>query len=254
MSVDIRTSVRDTEEWQKVKDDLIFVEFGKTSAEVPLATVIANRARPDPDVEQLEPVPQHDSAGSDQPQQAGASEDDAESDGDQAMDMSDDEDEPAPTKPIKPITKHAIPVHQTSEIAPLPPLRQVTILDSLERALGPKSPRKGDRQSSRASARHSRSRSPEKRSRQGSQQPKAKPSTLPKDVNQENILAQLGVEGSPKMVYPTPPPALGLPAPPGNRCVHVTVINKCYGLTSFLQQQTQSWWIWSTIPLLSIWA
>ncbi|KAG9926696.1 hypothetical protein KCV02_g9276, partial [Aureobasidium melanogenum] len=27
----------------------------------------------------------------------------------------------------------------------------------------------------------------------------------------------LGVEGSPKMVYPTPPPALGLPVPPGNR-------------------------------------
>ncbi|KAG9974103.1 hypothetical protein KCU78_g23007, partial [Aureobasidium melanogenum] len=31
MSVDIRLSVRDTDEWQKVKDDLIFVEFEKTA-------------------------------------------------------------------------------------------------------------------------------------------------------------------------------------------------------------------------------
>jgi hypothetical protein len=130
--------------------------------------------------------------------------------------MSDDEDEPVKlvVKPsIQPLA-HPLPRPVTQ---PAPPVKQVTILDSLELALGPKSPRKNDRQPPRSSMRHSRSRSPEKRSRQGSQQPKAKPPPLPKDSAQENILALLGVEGSPKMVYPTPPPALGLPVPPSNR-------------------------------------
>ncbi|KAH0370683.1 hypothetical protein KCU65_g2367, partial [Aureobasidium melanogenum] len=220
MSVDIRLSVRDTDEWQKVKDDLIFVEFEKTAVIVPLLTVIANRDRPDPVIEQLEPVIQHkddmpEALHPTQVQQSVAGADDEQSDGDQAMDMSDDDDEPV--KPvIQPIIQplaHPLPRPVTQSA---PPVKQVTILDSLELALGPKSPRKNDRQTSR-SARHSRSRSPEKRSRQGSQQPKAKPAPLPKDTAQENILAALGVEGSPKMVYPTPPPALGLPVPPGNR-------------------------------------
>ncbi|KAG9776714.1 hypothetical protein KCU75_g6325, partial [Aureobasidium melanogenum] len=220
MSVDIRLSVRDTDEWQKVKDDLIFVEFEKTAVTVPLLTVIANRDRPDPVTEQLEPVIQHkddmpEALHPSHVQQSVAGADDEQSDGDQAMDMSDDDDEP-----VKPVIQPAIqplahplprPVTQSA-----PPVKQVTILDTLELALGPKSPRKNDRQPPR-SARHSRSRSPEKRSRQGSQQPKAKPAPLPKDTAQENILAALGVEGSPKMVYPTPPPALGLPVPPGNR-------------------------------------
>jgi hypothetical protein len=221
MSVDIRLSVRDTDEWQKVKDDLIFVEFGKTAATVPLLTVIANRDRPDPVIEQVEPAMQHIGSVSEVAhpspvQQSVAGAEDDQSDGDQAMDMSDDEDEPV--KPvIQPVIKplaHPLP---RPVAQPAPQVKQVTILDTLELALGPKSPRKDDRQPPRASMRYSRSRSPEKRSRQGSQQPKAKPAVLPKDSAQENILAALGVEGSPKMVYPTPPPALGLPVPPGNR-------------------------------------
>jgi hypothetical protein len=221
MSVDIRLSVRDTDEWQKVKDDLIFVEFGKTAATVPLLTVIANRDRPDPVPERVEAVIQQDASMAETAhplpmQQAIAGAEDDQSDGDQAMDMSDDEDEP-----VKPVIQPTIqplahplprPVAQ-----PAPAVKQVTILDTLELALGPKSPRKNDRQPPRSSMRHSRSRSPEKRSRQGSQQPKAKPAPLPKDSAQEDILALLGVEGSPKMVYPTPPPALGLPVPPSNR-------------------------------------
>lgn len=235
MSVDIRLSVRDTDEWQKVKDDLIFVEFEKSAVTVPLLTVIANRDRPDPVIEQLEPVIQHNGDTSEvlhpsQVQHSVAGAEDEQSDGDQAMDMSDDDDEP-----VKPVIQPTIqplahplprPVTQTA-----PPVKQVTILDTLELALGPKSPRKNDRQLSRASARHSRSRSPEKRSRQGSQQPKAKPAPLPKDSAQEDILAALGVEGSPKMVYPTPPPALGLPVPPGNRYVHYIKVKKTADLT-----------------------
>ncbi|THW05885.1 hypothetical protein D6C93_08362 [Aureobasidium pullulans] len=235
MSVDIRLSVRDTDEWEKVKDDLIFVEFGKTAVTVPVRTVIANRDRPDPVTDQLEPVTQdnvtalvsHPEALMQQAV-AGAYED--QSDGDQAMDMSDDEDEPA--KPVlQPVIQplaHPLP-RPVAHAAP--PVKQVTILDTLEQALGPKSPRKNDRQSSRASARYSRSRSPEKRSRQGSQQPKAKPAPLPKDSAQENILAALGVEGSPKMVYPTPPPALGLPVPPTNRYVQFSGGITFYDLT-----------------------
>lgn len=231
MSVDIRLSVRDTDEWQKVKDDLIFVEFEKSAVTVPLLTVIANRDRPDPVIEQLEPVIQDTVDTSEalhpsQVQQSVAGAEDEHSDGDQAMDMSDDDDEPV--KPAIPPLAHPLPrpVTQTA-----PPVKQVTILDTLELALGPKSPRKNDRQPSRASARHSRSRSPEKRSRQGSQQPKAKPAPLPKDSAQENILAALGVEGSPKMVYPTPPPALGLPVPPGNRYAHYIRVKKTADLT-----------------------
>ena len=235
MSVDIRLSVRDTDEWEKVKDDLIFVEFGKTAVTVPVRTVIANRDRPDPVTDQLEPVTQdnvtalvsHPEALMQQAV-AGAYED--QSDGDQAMDMSDDEDVPA--KPVlQPVIQplaHPLP-RPVAHVAP--PVKQVTILDTLEQALGPKSPRKNDRQSSRASARYSRSRSPEKRSRQGSQQPKAKPAPLPKDSAQENILAALGVEGSPKMVYPTPPPALGLPVPPTNRYVQFSGGITFYDLT-----------------------
>lgn len=233
-SVDIRLSVRTTDEWEKVKSDLIFVEFSKTSVTVPLLTVIANRDRPDLVVEQLEPVTQNDaaaakapSASQDQAQQSGAQTDDDQSDGDQAMDMSDDEDEPSQPV-IKPVVQ---PLPRPVAQAHPPPMKQVTILDSLELALGPKSPRKNDRRSSRASARNSRSRSPEKRSRQGSQQPKARPAPMPKDVTQENILAMLGVEGSPKMVYPTPPPALGLPLPPGNRYVQALNMNATHSLT-----------------------
>lgn len=242
MSVDIRLSVRDTDEWQKVKDDLIFVEFGKTAATVPLLTVIANRDRPDPVTEQLEPVIQHSTsipavAHPLPVQQIVAGAEDDQSDGDQAMDMSDDEDEPVkPTvqPTIQPLA-HPLPrpVAQSAPVA-----KQVTILDSLELALGPKSPRKNDRQPSRSSMRHSRSRSPEKRSRQGSQQPKAKPAPLPKDSAQENILAALGVEGSPKMVYPTPPPALGLPVPPGNRYVQQTQLEDILDLTHHSQRIT----------------
>jgi hypothetical protein len=235
MSVDIRLSVRDTDEWQKVKDDLIFVEFGKTAATVPLLTVIANRNRPDPVTEQLVAVGQHDYSVSEVAhplpvQQSIAGAEDDQSDGDQAMDMSDDEDEPVKLviKPtIQPLA-HPLP---RPVAQPAPPVKQVTILDSLELALGPKSPRKNDRQPPRSSMRHSRSRSPEKRSRQGSQQPKAKPPPLPKDSAQENILALLGVEGSPKMVYPTPPPALGLPVPAGNRYAHQIKLEDALNLT-----------------------
>ncbi|KAI4721082.1 hypothetical protein E4T48_02697 [Aureobasidium sp. EXF-10727] len=221
MSVDIRLSVRDTDEWHKVKDDLIFVEFEKTAVTVPLLTVIANRDRPDPVTEQLETVIEQAVPEVSHPshvQQSVAGAEDEQSDGDQAMDMSDDDDEDESVKPVvQPIIQplaHPLP---RPVVQAAPPVKQVTILDSLELALGPKSPRKNDRQPPRASARYSRSRSPEKRSRQGSQQLKAKPAPLPKDSAQENILAALGVEGSPKMVYPTPPPALGLPVPPGNR-------------------------------------
>ena len=242
MSVDIRLSVRDTDEWQKVKDDLIFVEFGKTAATVPLLTVIANRDRPDPVTEQLEPVIQHSASipAVTHPlpvQQSIAGAEDDQSDGDQAMDMSDDEDEPvkpAVQPTIQPLA-HPLPrpITQSAPVA-----KQVTILDSLELALGPKSPRKNDRQPSRSSMRQSRSRSPEKRSRQGSQQPKAKPAPLPKDSAQENILAALGVEGSPKMVYPTPPPALGLPVPPGNRYAQQTQLEDILDLTHHSQRIT----------------
>jgi hypothetical protein len=242
MSVDIRLSVRDTDEWQKVKDDLIFVEFAKTAATVPLLTVIANRDRPDPVRAQPEPVTKIDfimpcSRVDSQVQQSSAGADEDQSDGDQAMDMSDDEDEP-----VKPVMRPVLqPLHQPLPrpvIQAAPPMKQVCILDSLEQALGPKSPRKNERQSSRASVRYSRSRSPEKRSRQGSQQPKAKPAPQPKDSAQENILAALGVEGSPKMVYPTPPPALGLPLPPGNRYVYQSDSERQRFLTTCSKRNT----------------
>lgn len=268
-------SVKQTEDWDKVKDDLIFVEFVETCEIVPLWTVIENRNRPessleaekavqpgsmdlDPEGEQeqlpptkqpaqlSEPTPpvqrerNHMIAQASQtklpgPTQATIGDSQAqghggdESDGDQAMDMSSDDEEAEPAKPVsKPnlpkkvvsVTKATYARQQpTTMTSHKPPYnKQNNILDSLERALSPRDHPSLPPKPSRPppSARHSRSRSPDKmnRSRQGSQQPKPKPLSLSRDATQESILAALGVSGSPKTVYPTPPPALGAPASP----------------------------------------
>lgn len=268
-------SVKQTEDWDEVKDDLIFVEFVKTCEIVPLWTVIENRNRPDSSLEAEEavqpesmdlysegeqeqlpptkqparlseptppvqrersyvnaqasqtklPGPIQATMGDSQAQGHGGD----ESDGDQAMDMSSDDEEAEPAEPVsKPnLPKKVVSVTRatyarqqpTTMSSHKPPYnKQNNILDSLERVLSPRDhpllPPKPSRPPT--SARHSRSRSPDKmnRSRQGSQQPKPKPLSLSRNATQESILAALGVSGSPKTVYPTPPPALAPPASP----------------------------------------
>lgn len=243
---EIGLSVRQTDEWLAVKDDLIFVDFVKTCEIVPLRTVIENRNRPDPSLRQLETAEeeltqnsahsqQEEDVQADQPSTAvppPQSTRDEDSDGDQAMDMSEaseDEDvskvteKPPPPASVlgmaqefRPGAKSYTPIAHSNQVA-----KQNHVLESLERALSPHEYPNLARPSSKPprSARHSRSRSPEKmnRSRKGSQQPRMKPTPHARDATQENILAALGVEGSPKIVYPTPPPALAPPSPDRSR-------------------------------------
>lgn len=238
---EVGLSVKETDDWEGVKHDLIFVEFPDTCEVVPLMTIIANRARPDPLTEQKESIEEHltqvDGTYQQAPKihppkpdtvrpapveliatdtQVGGAEDD--SDGDQAMEMSDDEEDIAPLKSIPKLEPKPQPKPQPI-VKQQHPRKPSHVLNSLEKNLGPSEVYTGQNLSRLVSARYSRSRSPEKggRSRQGSQQPKAKPAPQPRDPTQESVLAALGVEGSPKYVYPTPPPALGLPPPPPSR-------------------------------------
>ena len=236
---EVELSIRQTDDWEEVKNDLIFVEFPETCEVVPLLTIIENRVRPDPSREkEKSPFGEPVQAGSNvqQPQTlqpvsdtkaVAESQDDNnadDTDGDQAMDMSDDEDEeepvklaPVPERQLKDIPEF-VQVPRVQPTRPQQLQRKTTnVLDSLEKALGPNAYIRGNKPSRPPpSVRYSRSRSPEKmnRSRQGSHQPKAKPTAHPRDAAQESVLAALGVEGSPKMVYPTPPPALCPPASP----------------------------------------
>ncbi|KAL1303500.1 hypothetical protein AAFC00_006876 [Neodothiora populina] len=238
---DFMRSVRDTDEWNDTKHDLIFVEFEDNPEVVPLATVIANRYRPDNSADE-------DGGDSDEKEESTISTGDKvqerqpsfqshivsqpqgdihdESDGDQAMDMSEDDDEdshdnetksatsiaPDRGEEPKPVTvekgrRVAQPSHRHSLHG-----RQTHIIESLERSISPAAYQTRSRP---PPTRQTRSRSPEKlRNRQGSQQPRRKPKPHPKDPTQESVLAALGVEGLPKTVYPTPPPALGPPASP----------------------------------------
>lgn len=221
-----------------MKNDLIFVEFVETCEIVPLLSVIQNRIRPallqvkteietsDGDVtpanfNDLRIQPRQPSQPTLSKQTAIETQKNSngyDSDGDQAMEMSEDED----AEPVKAVQKPSVKFEAKKTFKLQPTIKQefpdrpVTVLDSLEKAMIPgdhkliKPPRPPQ------SVRYSRSRSPEKmdRSRQGSQQPRQKPVPHPRDPTQESILAALGVEGSPTYVYPTPPPALGPPLSP----------------------------------------
>lgn len=224
----VRFTVAATKEWDNVKDDMVFVKFSRTGdAHVSTTTMKANRARagdrtwskplPSRSVkDEPEQVASPPSAGvlpsSENGPTAKLENNGDESDGDQAMDMSDEDDsyEPPKQDPI-PVAKP--PMKLQPQAAP------VNVLDSLERSINASNFSRnnsagGSRNNSVVGrqpslpprARYSRSRSPEKY--------QAKPSNLPRDANQESLLAALGVEGSPKMMYPTPGPAVAPPEPP----------------------------------------
>ena len=230
---EVELSIRQTAEWEAVKNDLIFVEFVETCDIVPLLTIIENRNRPNVSSEPVEPAEELSTQTSSiglLPQISQLNPEietvtDAEdTDGDQAMDISDDDEQPQSPRPAPRLNRQV-----GLKMGDVPNLKQeftttkgiprcsTKVLDSLERALGPSDTIRNSKLSRPpSSARFSRSRSPEKmnRGRQGSQQPRAKPAPHPRDAAQESVLAALGVEGSPKMVYPTPPPALGPPVSP----------------------------------------
>lgn len=217
----VRFSVAATKEWDNVKDDLVFFKFARKAEQyVSTTTMKANRARPG-DRTWSRPLPGQ--TLKEEPEQAASpplalalpssesnrvavvQTDGNESDGDQAMDMSDDDEVyEAPKEDLIPVAK--LPV-KPQQLPPAPP----NVLDSLERVINASNFSRNNSVTGRqpslpARARYSRSRSPEKY--------QAKPSNLPRDATQESVLAALGVEGSPKMMYPTPGPAVAPPDQP----------------------------------------
>ena len=152
-------NVRQTREWENVKDDLIFVEFPSSFDVIPLHEVIANRNRPEIEEE----------AGSE-------------------MDIEEGEDSELP------------PPEQMNHEG----TSDVNVVDSLEQALFSSDFSTGNKPGSEATILTS----------PGTGNPDQNPPQPlqpVRDFAQEDILAKLGVSGSPKPVYPTPGPAYMLP-------------------------------------------
>ncbi|KAJ9627687.1 hypothetical protein H2203_002899 [Taxawa tesnikishii (nom. ined.)] len=199
-------SIKQTDEWQFIKDDLIFVEFAAHCEVVPLEQIIANRDRPDPSASYSEQgraysrgrVYNSNTRANEAVQQSVEEDQVSQSDGDQAMDMSADESSRPPSRAVSRIG-------------------QAHVLDNLEAALSNSNYDARSRQSSVASNVSHYSRGGTRYQGRSRHQRPPKPVAPPKDVNQESVLAALGVEGSPKVVYATPGPAFGPPsgtAPP----------------------------------------
>lgn len=177
-------SVRQTEAWHSIKDSLIFREFAAVCSEViTLAEMLGKyRCRYDPKWADADSV----SARSATP------------------DLSR---EPTPADPADERWQMEMDERQAS-------FRAITdrseppngILDDLEKALRP---------TSRGSMHHHR----HSRTNSVTSQNLTRPKPLPpvRDQSQEDILAALGVTGSPKMVYQTPGPAFGPPPPSKSR-------------------------------------
>ena len=189
---EIELNVRQTEDWAILKNDLSFVEFASSAQYIPIQAVIADRDRPGKTEEpeststvmiRSEPSPSPLQVPFKVEATIKEEDEDPES-GDQAMDMaSEDEQEVTPKPEVKNTSSH-------------------NILDSFERALN---------SSSRAA--EARSRSPDKearRRRSTSRQPSIPaPPPVIRNQRQEDLLAALGVEGSPRHVFTTPGPAYG---------------------------------------------
>ncbi|KAK4988378.1 hypothetical protein LTR50_004010 [Elasticomyces elasticus] len=178
-------NVRQTDYWQVIKDDLIFVEFPARSTLIPLYQVIASRKRPDLNVE-------------------GAKTDDHTGDvTGEAMDVD--------------CTGSDYGAHEGSATPVQTERSSHNVLDSLEQALFPEDHVDGAKPESlsRAGTLTPATRSEKQPSvqRRTSKSSKVKPVLNDKNPNQEDILASLGVTGSPKFVYSTPGPALGAPPP-----------------------------------------
>jgi len=213
----IELSVRQTEEWEKLKHDSIFTEFSASPEFVSISLLKQHRDRPDPAIKiesgidaakdaratVVEPA-RVKSDPPPEPQIKAEETGNDHMDDDQAMDTeSDDEEQSQAGEP----TPKAVPA--------------ANLLDNFEQALDTSNSSRfhgNSYHSARASSpeksgmRTSHAR-PDSASRQNSQPPVP---AAPRNEQQESLLAALGVEGSPKRVFPTPGPALG-PLPPDRR-------------------------------------
>ena len=199
----VELSIRQSDEWESVKDDAIFAEFAPTSDMMPLPKVKETRNRPDvivQDVAQLEPSTSATHVArvgkvemsSHNVVEDEASEDDR-ADGDQAMELTSDEED---------ASQHEDDGSQGQNSS--------NILDHLEQALGAN----GSLRKGQAPDHSVRATSPDKRNVHRHPELSRYPSQpsishIIRDEKQESLLAALGVEGSPKTAYPTPSPAFG---------------------------------------------
>ncbi|KAH9807820.1 hypothetical protein Tdes44962_MAKER06336 [Teratosphaeria destructans] len=184
-------SVRQTDHWKEICDDVVYREFAvRAPHTLTLWELIEKyRDRPDP-----------------------------------SWTMQSDRD------PTPALSRGATPMHSTDDhdarsTSSLPDAEQseqMDILGDLEQALflnqqsNPTRLRSHSRTRSRAQSRsHSRTNSVSS-SNAGERLTRPIPLAPIRDQNQENILAALGVTGSPKLVYQTPGPALGAPPPPSS--------------------------------------
>lgn len=207
-------SVRQTDTWAEIKDDLIFVEFSEVCDEIiPMERLIANRNRPDPNWSAPELVKVPSPTPTPEPSQASTP---SESHDYQKMTGQDGEESGAGDMDLDGSQDDAS--QASVKLSPDPITAQPSVLDNLEQALFSTEADNGQRKPVYQVGRTNGVRT----ARAGSQQPQhdsytttrpTRPKALPpiRDRNQEDLLASLGVTGSPKLVYQTPGPAIAPP-------------------------------------------
>lgn len=189
-------SIRQTAEWDQIKEDLIYREFPRVCDEIVSLYELYTkwRDRPDPDwlASRPEMTPTPDTSRQSTPAQ-----------------------ELSGTEAIR-----------STEFNTTDPS---VALEGLEQALGSTAPSQYSRRPSRSHSRapsRAHSRASSVCSQAGEKITRPRPLAPLRDEKQEDILAALGVTGSPKLVYQTPGPALGAPpsqsrpgsaAPPSRR-------------------------------------
>ncbi|KAI7717293.1 hypothetical protein KC353_g4684 [Hortaea werneckii] len=187
-------SIRQTAEWEEAKNDLIYREFPAICEQiVSLCDLYRNwRNRPDPDW--WTSRPRYSLTPSPAPSR---------------------EQTPAETRS----SDHGLGItHDTN--AHVQPVTSET-LNNLQRTFSSHGSRKGHSRHGSASGRHSRATSISS-SQAGEKITRPKPLAPLRDERQEDILAALGVTGSPQFVYQTPGPALR--APPSTRSIEGSAV------------------------------
>ncbi|KAK4544454.1 hypothetical protein LTR36_004345 [Oleoguttula mirabilis] len=193
---EVLLSVRQMEAWEEVKNDLIFRELPRVCSEILSMYGLLERYRDRPDPKwtappqgNSPPTPTPDISRQGTPMRAEPSNDD--------MDVASRQDS---SQYIK--TEDSI--------------EQGDVLGSLEHALYSTGPTNGHTQAQQSTAGGWHSRTTSISSQTGERITRPQPLAPVRDRAQEDLLAALGVTGSPKMVYQTPGPAFAPPPQQAN--------------------------------------
>lgn len=202
-------SVRQTDAWEEVKDDVIFKEFPPVCSETLSTYELVERYRDRPDPDWTSPPPDHaptptpEMSRQPTPAQGELSRDSMDLDGRYgSSDYIKREDDGDPGD----------------------------VLGNLEQALFSSGPANGHAAYKQTTAGGRNSRTASITSQTGKRITRPEPLAPVRDRAQESILAALGVTGSPKVVYQTPGPAFG--APPSQQDSNRATLSRHNSLSS----------------------